>query len=98
MIGAGLDVEELHAPELAPADVAVDVGEQRLLGVVALGPPPHGVERSERTFATRRRRVWARRSRQHRDLRAQTPGTSRPGRCPRASSVATSAASSLSIS
>src|SRR5918993_3563856 len=35
-----------------------------------------GDERSERTFATRPPRVWARRSRHDRDLRAQPPGSS----------------------
>ena len=38
----GPHVEELHAPELAAADVALDLGlEQRALPVAALGAPPH---------------------------------------------------------
>jgi hypothetical protein len=66
--GPGLDVEELHAPELAPADLAPDGLEQLALGIGVVGqlPPELGraVERSaghrhatrldERMFAVER--------------------------------------------
>ena len=55
---AGPNVEELHAPELAPPDVARDLGEQGALGDVAIelpaqvGAQSHVVQCSEQTFVT----------------------------------------------
>jgi len=57
---AGVDVEELHPPELPRSDVTLDeglVGKKRLLGLIGLDPPPHRSHYNEHTFAPGQR--WA---------------------------------------
>lgn len=55
---AGPHVQEGHPPELAAADVAFDLVEERELPVVAFGPPTHPPERS-RTYVRLARDGWA---------------------------------------